>query len=209
MSQVAEEARFSPAAERNRVPILQVLRDVLPERARVLEVASGTGQHASYFAEQLADVHWQPTDRDPECLRSIEAWTRGAAAERIASPRQLDVCSGRWDLPAESYDAVFAANMIHIAPFEACLGLLEGAARHLGESGVLVLYGPFRIDGRHTAPSNERFDASLRARDPRWGVRDLETVRQHAEEAGLRYRKRVAMPANNFVVIFQRAPSAS
>ncbi len=193
-------ARHAPAAERNRGPILEVLRRVLPAGARVLEVASGTGQHAAYFAEHL-DVRWMPTDADPASLPSIQAW-RGEVADRVAAPIVLDTTTDPW--PDVAIDAVFCANMIHIAPWEATPGLFRGAASRLPPGGLVVLYGPYRRGGAHTAPSNEAFDASLRARDPRWGVRDLEAVVAEAEAHGLALAEIVEMPANNLTVVLRR-----
>lgn len=193
--------RHAPAAERNRDPILEVLRRVLPERGVVLEVASGTGQHAAHFARGLPHLVWQPSDPDPDHRASIAAWTGGIATVR--PPLDLDAAGGDW--PVERVDAVVCINMIHIAPWPAALGLLAGAARVLGPGAPLYLYGPFRRGGRHTAPSNEAFDADLRRRDPAWGVRDLDEVAHAAEAAGLRPDGVVEMPANNLSVVFRRS----
>lgn len=196
----------APATERNRDPILAVLRRVLPRpepgRARplVLEVASGTGQHAAWFASALEDLDWQPSDPDPANRASIAAWTTGIP--NIRPPAVLDATAARW--PVEEADAVLCVNMIHIAPWEACLGLLAGAARLLGSGRPLVLYGPYRRGGRHTAASNEAFDADLRRRDPAWGVRDLDEVAAVAATAGFGLDEVVEMPANNLTVVFRR-----
>lgn len=192
----------SLACERNRDPILAVLDRVLPAAGQVLEVASGTGMHAVWFAPRLPRVEWQPTDPEPEALASIEAWRRAEPAPNLRAPLRLDVLERPWPVPRA--DAIFNANMIHISPFETCLALLEEAAVLLPSSGPLVLYGPFRVGGRHTAPSNEAFDASLRARDPRWGVRDLDEVTALAEERGLVRDEVVPMPANNLTVVLRR-----
>lgn len=192
----------SPAAARNRGPILEVLRAWLPEGARVLEVACGTGQHAAFFARALPGVTWQPTDRDDGLFDVVEAWAREEGVAAPCPPRRLDVTADDW--PAGPFDAVFAANLIHIAPWEVCRGLLRGAAQGLRPGGALLLYGPFRLDGRHTAPSNEAFDASLRARDPRWGVRDLAEVEALGASHGLVRAERIAMPANNQIVVLRR-----
>jgi len=194
--------QHAPATQRNREPILAVLDRVLPEQGLVLEIASGTGEHATYLAPRLPGLIWQPTDRDLDALESIVAWTTEVAATNVRPPLVLDVCSPRW--PVESADAIFCANMIHIAPWDATLGLMAGAGRVLPAGGLLVLYGPFMIDHRHTAPSNEAFDASLRARDPSWGVRDLGDVAEAARAQGLALLERVEMPANNFTVVFER-----
>lgn len=191
-----------PAPERNKVPILQVLQRVLPSSGRLLELASGSGQHAAYFARALPAWTWLPSDIDPTNLASIAAYVTEAALPNLEPPRSLDVCSEDWQVGA--VDAVFNANMIHIAPWECCEGLMRGAGRCLRAGDVLVLYGPFRIGGAHTAPSNHAFDLDLRSRDPRWGVRDLETVAELARSHGLQHRETVAMPANNQCVVFER-----
>lgn len=194
--------QHAPATLRNREPILAVLDRVLPEAGLVLEIASGTGEHATYFASRLPGLTWQPTDRDAAALDSIAAWTAERAATNVLPPLLLDVCASVW--PVGSADAMFCANMIHIAPWEAALGLLRGAGRILPAGGVLVLYGPFMIDHRHTAPSNAAFDDSLRARDPAWGVRDLGEVSEVARTHGLQLLERIEMPANNLTIVLER-----
>jgi len=191
-----------PAPERNKAPILEVLLRVLPKAGTVLEVASGTGQHAAHFAKHLPGLMYLPTDVDPENLSSIAEWVREAALLNLLSPRALDVTSPDWNVP--TVQAIFNANMLHIAPWECALGLFAGVRRHLAEAGVVVLYGPYRIGGAHTAPSNASFDASLRERDPRFGVRDLEAVVELANGAGLSLAERVEMPANNQTLVFAR-----
>jgi SAM-dependent methyltransferase len=193
----------APAAERNRGPILDVLRRVLPARGLVLEIAAGTGQHAAWFAAALPELTWQPTDADAGVLGSIAAWCQ--KLPNVAAPLQLDVTADVW--PVVRADAIVCANLIHIAPWASCEGLMRGAGRVLPRNGVLCLYGPYRIGGAHTAPSNETFDQSLRARDRRWGVRDLEAVVREAARHELVLEERVAMPANNQSLIFVR-PSA-
>jgi hypothetical protein len=163
--------------------------------------------HAVYFARALAPLIWQPTDQDAEALASIEAWRNTDGTENLLAPVHLDVLANEW--PVDSVDAVFNANMIHISPAECTAALLKGASAHLSEGGPLVVYGPFRIGGAHTAPSNERFDASLRSRDPRWGVRDLETVVELAAGHGLLLERRVEMPANNQTLVFRRTARSS
>lgn len=200
-----DRRRYAAAAERNRGPILAVLRRLVPEGARVLEVASGTGQHAAYFAARLPGTRWRPSDADPRLFASISAWAEEEGAANVQEPLRLDCAAARWPLGA--FDAVYCANMIHIAPWACCLGLLRGAGRHLAAGGLLLLYGPFRIGGEHTSESNAAFDADLRARDPGWGVRDLDEVRARAAEQGLRCVERVPMPANNLVVVFERQES--
>lgn len=195
----------SPAARRNREPILAALKALLPEAARVLEVGSGTGQHAAWFARHLPGVRWQPSDRTDELFGTIEGWARHEGVPSPLAPIRLDVTEESW--PAGPFDAVFSANLVHIAPWSACEGLLRGAGRCLRGGGLLVLYGPFRIAGRHTSPSNAAFDESLRARDGRFGVRDLEAVEAVAAEQALRQVRRLALPANNQLVVFQRVVS--
>lgn len=198
------DRRHAPATERNREPIREVLARFVPKGARVLEIAAGTGQHAAYLAPRLEVRAWLPTDGDPTALASIDAWR--AESDAILPARVLDVTKGDW--PEGPFDVVYSANMIHIAPWACCEALVDGAARVLAEGGSLALYGPFKRGGAHTAPSNEAFDASLRARDPRWGVRDLGEVTARASQAGLSLREIVEMPANNLTVIFS-APTAA
>jgi SAM-dependent methyltransferase len=190
------------ATDRNREPILEVLRRVLPPAGLVLEIASGTGQHVAFFARALPALRWQPSDPSPEHRESIRAWTAEAAADNVAAPLDLDV--ERWPWPVPAADAILNINMIHIAPWSAAVALLQGAARLLPPSGVLFLYGPFKRDGQHTAESNQRFDERLRAEDPSWGVRDLGDVEEEAAAAGFEAPEVVAMPANNLSLVFRR-----
>jgi SAM-dependent methyltransferase len=194
-------ALTSPAVARNRDPILAVLRRVLPAQGTVLEIASGSGEHAVHFAAGLQHLTWQPTDPDTDSLASSAAHRASAQLPNLLPPLVLDACAPSW--PVTRADAVVAINMIHIAPWSAAEGLMAGAARLLAPGGVLYLYGPFKENGRHTAPSNAAFDASLRARDPQWGVRDLDTVAALASEHRLALAERVAMPANNLSLVFQ------
>jgi SAM-dependent methyltransferase len=194
----------APAAERNREPILGVLRRVLPVRGTVLEIASGTGQHVAHFAAALPDLVFQPSDRSDQDFASIVAWSTAAGVTNVRPPIVLDVTADPWPVAIGTPDAIFCANMIHIAPWEACLGLLRGAGERLAPGGVLVTYGPYRIGGEHTAPTNAAFDLDLRARDPRWGVRDLDEVARVAAGHGLALEERVAMPANNLAVVLRR-----
>lgn len=198
--------RHAPATARNREPILAVLRDLLEPGARVLEVASGSGEHAVFFAGRMPDVIWQPSDLDPDALASIEAHRAEAALSNLLTPIVVDAASGR--LGDGTYDAVVAINMVHIAPWAACLGLLRGAGDALPEGGALYLYGPYRIQGAPFAPSNEAFDASLRERDPAWGVRDLEDVTRAAGAVGFSREAVIAMPANNHSIVFRKQASA-
>jgi len=193
---------YSAACERNRDPILAVLREVFPDEGFALEIAAGTGMHSVHFAAAFEGLVWQPTDVDPGALASIEAWRVEEGTENLRSPIELDVTDEPW--PVERADALLNANMIHISPYECTHALFRGAAAVLVEGAPMVLYGPYKIGGEHTAPSNERFDESLRARDPSWGVRDLEAVQELAADAGLTFERRVQMPANNLCVVFRR-----
>lgn len=223
------ERLVSESCERNKDPILEVLKRVLPDTGLVLEIGAGTGQHAVHFAPAFPGLAWQPTDPDALSRASIAAWAETAGAANLLKPVALDVTEDPW--PVADAAAVISVNMIHIAPWACCLGLIAGAARVLaprggdggtpdrdnerGEDGgtpdrdkkrggVLFLYGPFKVGGRHTAPSNERFDMSLRSRDPDWGVRNLDDVAMEAREAGFQLAETVQMPANNLSVIFRR-----
>ena len=196
--------RYAPATLRNREPILEVLREVLPEQGQVLEVGAGSGEHAVFFAAAFPTIVWQPTDIDSECLASVAAWRAEAGLSNLRPPLRLDVRAPFWPGVAEqSFDAVISINMIHIAAWEACRGLMAGAARVLRRGGLLLLYGPFMIDGRHTAPSNAAFDASLKAMDPQFGVRDVAAVSQEAALRGLALKTQVQMPANNLMLVLQ------
>ncbi len=192
----------SPAAERNREPIGAELQRLLPAQGLALEIASGTGQHAAYFASALPGWRWQPTDGDARSMASIGAWCAGLA--NVLPPLPIDVVAGTWPGVAASADAMFCANLLHISPWATCAGLMQGAARHLAADGLLLLYGPFVVDGQATAPSNLAFDADLRARDPAWGLRRLADVVLQAEAVGLRLREQVSMPANNPLLVFNR-----
>ena len=201
-SDSANQALISPAATRNRDAILAVLQRVLPRQGRVLEVASGTGQHIAYFAAALPALTWQASDADLAALGSISAHIAAAELANAPPPLHLDVHSEDWLLPQA--DAVLCCNMIHIAPWSATLGLVAGAARLLTAPGApLILYGPYRRGGRHTAASNASFDVGLKSRDRRWGVRDLEEVTAAAAEQGLVLDEIVPMPANNFTVVYR------
>lgn len=190
------------APDRNKHAILAVLERVLPAAGTLLEVASGTGQHAVHFARHLPGWTIQPSDLDPANLASIASWQAEAALPNLRQPIALDVGDENWDV--DSLSAIYCANLIHIAPWEAALALLRGAGRHLAAQAQLVLYGPYRIGDQHTAPSNQAFDQSLRERDPRFGVRDLEAVVASAAQHGLELQERVPMPANNQTLVFRR-----
>jgi len=195
-------ALIAPAVARNRDPILAVLRRVLPERGLVLEIASGSGEHAIYFAAALPHLTWQPSDPDPEARESIAAYRAATALPNVLPALALDAAASHW--PVMHIDAIVSINMIHIAPWAAAEGLMAGAERQLPAGRVLFLYGPFRERGQHTAPSNAAFDESLRARNREWGVRDLDEVAALASRHGLALEERVAMPANNLSVVFRR-----
>lgn len=198
------EPASSPAAERNKGPILEVLKEILPPRGRVLEIACGTGQHAVHFAAALPEVELFPTDADPEVLRHAAARIAQAGLPNVRAPERLDVHERPWSLPFEP-TAIFSANMIHIAPPSAMEALVLGAAEVLDVGGLLVLYGPFRFEGEPLAESNLAFERDfLKARDPRFGIRSLEELRALAEPAGLAYARRFAMPANNYVLVFEK-----
>jgi SAM-dependent methyltransferase len=190
----------APAAERNRDPILSVLRGVLPAEGLVLEIASGTGQHVAHFAAEFAGLVFQPSDPEVERRASIDAWTAGMANVRPAIA--VDASAADWH--GARYDAMICINMIHIAPWAAAEGLIAGAARVLRPGGVLFLYGPYRRDGGHTAPSNAAFDLDLRGRNPQWGIRDMEAVAELAAAAGFGAAAVTSMPANNFSLVFRR-----
>lgn len=194
--------QMSAASERNKDPILDVLKQVLPESGLVLEIASGTGQHAVHFAEALPGLRWQPSDIDRELRDSVQAWRREAGLENLLEPVHLDVTADPW--PVAEAQAMVCTNMIHIAPWEACTGLLDGAGRILPEGGILYMYGPYKIGGRHTGPGNEAFDQSLRARDASWGIRNLDDVALEARRRGLHLIKTVKMPADNLSVIYRK-----
>ncbi len=194
--------RRAPATERNREPVAAVLREVLPEHGTLLEIASGTGEHAAYFAGLFPHLRWQPSDPDPEALASIAAWRHESGLTNLLQPLQLDAAQEPW--PIASADAILCVNMVHISPWAATEGLMRGAGRLLAAGAPLLLYGPYRRSGVPTAASNRAFDESLRARNPEWGLRDLEAVEAEAERNGLRLERVVEMPANNLTVVFRR-----
>lgn len=215
----APERLSSLAAERNRQPILEVLRRVLPPSGRALEIASGSGQHVSWFARHLPAWTWQPTEYATESLPSIAAWSVLGATDVAESPSahaaagplpnvlpafQLDVCAPEWPVVGP-FDAITCANMIHASPPATLPGLMQGAGRHLAPGGLLATYGPYILDDEPLVASNIEFDAWLKSRDPSWGIRRLADVVAHARGAGLRLRERIAMPANNLMLIFERS----
>lgn len=198
----SDDLPFSAAADRNKGPILEVLKRVLPPTAAVLEIASGTGQHAAHFAAAHPDWSWQPTDADARALPGIAR--RCAELANVRAPLALDVLALPWPQSLGRFDAVVCANMLHIAPWATCAALMQGAARHLVAGGALVLYGPYLVDGEPTAPSNLAFDADLRARNPQWGLRRLADVVHEGQRAGMAFERRFDMPANNLMLVFRR-----
>jgi len=195
--------RHAPAAARNREPIAAVLTEDLPASGLVLEVASGTGEHAVHFARTFPALAWQPSDPDAEARASIAAWLEEAELPNLRTPLALDAAAPEW--PIDRADAVLCINMVHISPIAAAEGLLAGAARLLERDAPLILYGPFLEADVDTAPSNLAFDASLRARDARWGLRSVEWLDELAASNGFRRTRRVAMPANNLALVYRRA----
>ncbi|MEJ5999792.1 DUF938 domain-containing protein [Paucibacter soli] len=195
----------SPAAERNKQPILEALLGLLPAQGRALEIAAGTGQHGPHFMAGLPGWSWQATDLDTSRLEAIAAWAEQAPAEvraRLPAPLRLDVLAEPWPLDGQRYELVFCANMLHVAPWPCCAALMRGAARHLVPTGLLLTYGPYLEAEVPTAASNLAFDADIRARDAAWGLRSLEAVRAEAAAAGLSLRQRIAMPANNLLLVW-------
>jgi SAM-dependent methyltransferase len=202
MSSVSDPRVYRPHVTRNREPLLAVLRRVLPARGLVLEIASGSGEHAAYFAKELPALIWQPSDPDAAALASIAAHRADAALPNLLAPLHLDVTAKDW--PVGRADVVMCNNMIHISPWAATEGLMAGAERVLPAGGILFLYGPYKIGGRHTAPTNQAFDEDLRSRNPAWGIRDLADVTALAQRRGFAAPETIEMPANNLTVIFRR-----
>lgn len=194
--------RHAPATLRNRDPILAALRRVLPGAGTVLEIGSGSGEHAAYFAAALAPLRWQPSDASDSDFASITGWAREHGASTVEAPLLLDATSETW--PVTRADAMFSANVIHIAPWSVAEGMLRGGGRVLPPGAPLVLYGPFMRGGAHTAATNAAFDAELRRRDPSWGIRDLGAVTGFADTRGLSLEDVIEMPANNLTVVFRR-----
>lgn len=205
------DARLDSAAfHRNHVPIWEVLSPWLRDKTgNVLEVGSGTGQHVVEFARQSPHLRWWPSDFEPRNLESIAAWRQRAQAHNVESPRRIDLTAPDWGLRGADLSAltelvaIFCANVLHISPWATTQGLMRGAAQRLHRDGRLFVYGPFKQGGRHTAPSNEAFDASLRARDPEWGVRDVDDIRDEAHAHDLELADTVTMPANNMILVFE------
>ena len=214
----SDTRQYAPATARNQEPILEILLEVLPLTGTVLEVSSGTGEHAIFFAPKLQPRNWIPSDPNPEARWSIAAWQRHTPTGNLYAPIDLNASDPTWaieqaelpealqglDLQKYPIEAIVNINMIHIAPWSACLGLMAGAGRILPPGGILYLYGPYKQNGQHTAPSNEAFDQSLRSRNPDWGVRDLEAVIAAAQAQNLSMVNVYPMPANNLSVVFRR-----
>ena len=204
------ELPFSPAADRNKQPILDVLLKMLPGSGSALEIASGTGQHACWFAAAMLAWTWQPTDSDPAALPIISARLNLAGLPNVRQPFHLDVLVDRWladgDDFEQPFDAIFCANLLHISPWITCAAVMHGAARHLAATGLLLTYGPYLEQGVPTAPGNLTFDADLRARNPAWGIRSLSEVAAEAGRAGLQLRERHPLPANNLLLAWAKKP---
>lgn len=213
MSLTDDARQYAPATQRNREPILEILHRVLPASGTVLEVASGTGEHAVFFAPRLQPRQWIPSDPNPQMRASIAAWSAYMPTDNLYPPLAIDVQTPSWfvekevsvDWETSPLNAIVNINMIHIAPWSACLGLIAGASRLLPPQGILYLYGPFKRNGQHTAVSNAAFDASLRASNPDWGVRDLEEVVAIAQDHHLALDQVYPMPANNLSVVFHHS----
>jgi len=216
---MTDDARqYAPATKRNREAILEVLQQVVPYNCTVLEIASGTGEHGVFFAPRMGNRKWLPSEPNPLLLASIEAWQTYQPVDNLYPPLELDVCDSVWPIETrvsptwlQSLDfetfplaAMVNINMIHIAPWLTCLGIMAGASRILPPGGILYMYGPFKQDGKHTAPSNAAFDATLRSQNPQWGVRDLNDVVEVARARDLSLLTTYQMPANNLSVVFQR-----
>lgn len=200
---MSNAALHSPAADRNKQPILEAMSELLPAQGLALEIAGGSGQHAAHFAAALPGWRWQSSDPDASATASIAALNPLGPA-----PLRLDVLDEPWPLPPhlQALDAIYCANMLHIAPWACCGALMRGAARHLRPAGLLLVYGPFVVPGLATAPSNEAFDADLRQRNPAWGLRSLDAIAAEARVAGLRLRAPLALPANNLLLVFEHQP---
>jgi hypothetical protein len=194
--------RSAPAALRNREPIAGVLSEWLPEIGLVLELASGTGEHAIFFAERFPRLQWQPTDLHPDAIKSIAAWRELAGLPNVRAPLALDASADSW--PVDRADAMLSINMVHISPWASATGLLDGAARLLAQGAPLILYGPWLKKGGPVAPSNLDFDSDLRRRNPSWGLRLVEDFAAAAAERGLALEQTRDMPANNLMLLFRR-----
>lgn len=202
------QKNHAPAVARNRDPILDILKDCLPAEGTILEIASGSGEHANYFTDALSPCCWLPSDPDQSARDSIRAWWWDKQLNNILPAVNIDCREAHWvvesEPPSPAIKAMVCINMLHISPWDATQGLIRGAERILPSGGILYLYGPYKIGGSHTAPSNQAFDQSLKSRNPEWGVRNLEDVQALAEQHGLNFVKTIQMPANNLSVIFKK-----
>ncbi|PZV23470.1 MAG: SAM-dependent methyltransferase [Snowella sp.] len=199
-----DRKQYAPATERNRQPILEVLQKVIPKEGNILEIASGTGEHACFFAPYFPNQQWIPSDPDRLLRLSIEAWREDCTGNNLQLPLDINVTLPDWDekLDDSAIAVIIAINLIHISPWSACQGLMKGVGKLLHSGGILYLYGPYKQKGKHTAPSNEAFDQSLQFRNPAWGVRNLEDVVELAEKYQLILHQIISMPANNLSLIF-------
>jgi len=197
-----DRRQYAPATLRNRDFIVGVLRDVLPTKGVILEIASGSGEHVVHFARNFPSLVFQPSDREPDALQSVAAWLKAMGVTNVRAPMVLDVSQSPW--PIASADGIICINMVHISPWESALGLVRGAAAILPPTAPLYLYGPYKREGFATASSNQAFDRSLRDRDPTWGLRDLEAVAAAAQSVGFSIPTIIEMPANNLSVVFRR-----
>jgi hypothetical protein len=203
--------QYAPATQRNREPILTVLKEILPSPGNILEIASGTGEHAVFFAPHFPKSQWIPSDIQPDSLLSIAAWRKDCPSDNLQPPLTLDVSQFNWErlLIKSQITTIICINMIHISPWSSCIGLMTGAGNLLTENGILYLYGPYKVNNQHIAPSNQEFDQYLQAQNPEWGVRNLEDVVEMANQFGFQLDKTVTMPANNLSVIFRKQASLS
>jgi hypothetical protein len=197
-----DDRRYAPATARNRDPLLQVLKSLLPRTGTILEIASGTGEHACYFAPVFGEAIWQPTDTDESAMASINAHRQADAPANLAPPLHLDVMQAEW--PVSAADAVLCVNMVHISPWACCENLFRGCANVLSPGAPLVLYGPFKREGAHTAPSNAEFDQTLRRQNAEWGIRDMGEIAEAGKIRGLALEDPIAMPSNNFCLVLRQ-----
>ncbi len=199
---ISDPRQYAPATLRNRDLILRILRDVLPTKGLILEIASGSGEHVVHFARNLPSLSFQPSDREPDALQSVAAWVKATRVTNVRAPLVLDAAQSPW--PITSADGIICINMVHISPWDATLGLVRGAAAILVPTAPFYLYGPYKREGFATAPSNQAFDRSLRDREPTWGLRDLEAVAAVAQFVGFSAPTITEMPANNLSMVFRR-----